>query len=100
MKVKINTTLKGVDGVKELPNPETKSALTLKDILISSLLTPDEKDDEKKKFEKWEIFKKIRDAQDGEAELTIEEMALVKKGVGKFQPPLILGQCFELLEGK
>lgn len=91
MKIKINENLKGIDGQNIAP------PMTLKNVCITSILTPTEGDDEKKKFEKYEIFKKLRDAKE-DVTLTAEEIAVVKKGIGKFQPPLILGQCFELLE--
>jgi hypothetical protein len=96
MKVKVNETLKGIDGVEVLKNERGKG-LTLKDICVNSILSPVEGDDDKKKFEKYEIFKKIRDAK-ADVELSIEEVALVKKSIGKIQPPLIMGQCFEFLE--
>jgi hypothetical protein len=95
MKIKINQKLLDALG-KEIVNNATP--LTLKDVCIGSILTPIDGDDEKKKFEKYLIYKKLRDATD-EADLTIEDLAIIKKGIGKFQPPLILGQCFELLEG-
>lgn len=91
MKIKINENLKGIDGENIVP------VMTLKNVCITSILTPVEGDDEKKKFEKYEIFKKLRDAKE-EVTLTAEEITVIKKGIGKLQPPLIMGQCFELLE--
>lgn len=95
MKIKINVQLKGVDGISAIG--DTENPMTLKDVCVSSILTPVADDSEKGKFEKWEIFKKLRDAKE-EVTLTAEEITVIKKGIGKFQPPLILGQCFELLE--
>ncbi len=74
MKVKINQTLTGLDGVEVLKG-EKNRPLLLKDIMINSILTPVENEDDKKKYEKWEIFKKLRDAQD-EVELSIEEVVV------------------------
>jgi hypothetical protein len=96
MKIKINQILKSVDGVEPLKG-EKGRPLTLKDVCINSVLTPAEGDDEKKKFEKWEIFKKLRD-NENEVELSIEESATLKKAVGKIQSVLIMGQVFEFLE--
>jgi hypothetical protein len=96
MKIKINETLKGIDGV-EILKGDKGHALTLKDICVNSVLTPIQEDDDRKKFEKYEIFKKVRDAKDF-VELTVEEIALTKKAIGKIQPPLIMGQCYEMLE--
>jgi len=96
MKVKIETALTGIDGVETLKGDKGRP-LTIKDIIVNSVLTPLQDDDEKKKFEKYEIFKKVRDAK-SEVELSIEQIALIKKSIGKIQPPLIMGQCFEILE--
>jgi hypothetical protein len=95
MKIKMNQELIGIDG-KPIVNCDMPP-MKLKEVCINSLLSPTEGDDEKKKFERWEIYKKLRDAQN-EVELTIEDLASIKKCIGKFQPPLILGQCFEMLE--
>jgi len=95
MKIAINQPIIGING-KEIINPDN-SKMTLKDVCVQSILTPAEGDDEKKKFEKWEIYKKLRNAQT-EVELKIEEVGLIKKCIGKLQPPLVMGQCFEMLE--
>jgi hypothetical protein len=48
--------------VKEcLDSLEGEHPLTLRDVCVNSLLTPMDGDDEIKKYEKWEIFKKLRD---------------------------------------
>jgi hypothetical protein len=73
--------------------------LKLRDVINNSILAPLEGDDEKKKFERWEIYKIIKDAS-GEVSLTAEQIAVIKRSIGKLQPPLILGQCFEMLEGE
>jgi len=95
MRIKMNQQLIGVDK-KPIVKPGAPP-LTLKDVCISSILSPIEGDDEKKKFEKYEIFKKIRNGKT-EVELKAEEIVVIKKAIGKFQPPLILGQCWEMLE--
>jgi hypothetical protein len=100
MKVKVNELIFGVDGFTVIPNSDTGESLTLRNVCINSILAPLEGDDEKKRFEKYEIFKKLRDCkdEDGIVELTAEQISTLKKSIGKLQPPLILGQCFELLE--
>jgi hypothetical protein len=97
MKVKINEKIKGIDGVQPVISPDTKVELTLRDVCVSSILTPMQDDDQKSKYEKYELFKKLRDAK-VEVELTAAEIVLIQKCIGKFQPALILGQCFEMLE--
>ena len=96
MKIQINQILTGING--QDPIIENGRPLTLKDIIISAVLTPMQEDDQKKKFEKWDVFKKIRDVQE-DAHFTSEEIVLIKSGIGKIHPPLILGQAFEMLEG-
>jgi hypothetical protein len=95
MKIKLNQQLVGING-KSIPT-ENNSFLTLKDICTTSILAPIEGDGEKEKFGKWEIYKKIRDSK-SETDLTIDDLATIKRCIAKFQPPLILGQCFELIE--
>lgn len=102
MKIKLNVELKGIDGVTSLPVPSKErngKILTLKEVCINSILTPVQGDDEKKKFEKWELFKKIRDCKSNDIELKAEEIVIIKKSIGIIQPPLIMGQAFDLLEG-
>ena len=102
MKVKINQKLLGVDGKTPLINPNEKGGrpLTLRDVCITSILVPtDEKEDERKKFEKYEIFKKLRGAKE-EVTLKAEEIAVIKKAVAFHQPPLVMGQAFDMIEGR
>ena len=95
MKIKLNETIKAADGKTDLQTQEGR--MTLKNVIIASLLTPVQEDKQEDKWNKYEIFKRVRDAK-VEIELKAEEIVLIKKVIGKFQPPLILGQCFELLE--
>lgn len=95
MKIKINVELKGVEGEPIVLNG--KPPKTLKDVCVSAVLTPEQDDDSDKKLNKYKIFKKLADAKES-VDLTAEEIVVIKAGIGKFEPPLILGQCFELLE--
>jgi len=97
MKIKIDVALKGVDGVETLKTDNGRN-LTLRDVCINSVLTPLEGDDEKKKLEKYDVFKKIRDAKEKEIDLTAEEIVLIKRAIGKVNSTIVVGQCFELLE--
>ena len=95
MKIKINQEIKNIEGKQILR--DANKPLTLKDVCVNCILSPTEGDDEKKKWDKYEIYKKLRDAKD-EVTLTAEEVTVIKKAIGRFEPPLILGQCFEALE--
>ena len=83
MKFEINTTLK---GIKDEP-----LQLTVKDVIIQSLLSPVNEDKQEEKWHKYEVYKKVKEALD-EVELKTEDVTLIKKMIGRFQPPLILGQ--------
>jgi hypothetical protein len=96
MKIAVSTVLKGVDGV-EILKGEKGRPLTIKDICINAVLTPVQEDNQESKWIKYEIYKKLRDVKD-EVDLKVEDIALIKKLIGKISPPLIMGQCFELLE--
>ena len=95
MKITVTTKLTGIDGKQLSITPNVP--LTLKDVCITSILTPVEGDGEKQKWEKYEIFKKLVEPTTL-VELKAEEIAVIKKAIGRMQPPLIMGQCFELLE--
>lgn len=99
MKITISTQLKQMDGIKPMPNLEKNGIpLTLKDVCMSALLIPTAKDDGKQKDADYKLFKeKLRDAGK-EVELTAEEVARIKEKIGLTQPPLILGQAWEMLE--
>jgi hypothetical protein len=97
MKIKINQALMDVDG--KTPVKEDGKIVTLKEACIGAILAPTKEDDQKKKFEKWEVFKKLRDAGE-EVDLTADEIAMIEKCSGQIHHPLIYGQCYEMLEGK
>jgi len=100
MKIKINQELMDVDGVT--PIQDKIGILNLKQVCTAAILTPVENEEWTKKQEKWDMFKKFRDAditqKDAFVELTIEELKILKDSIGKWYPPLIMGQCFEMLE--
>ena len=100
MKIKLNQKIISVDGIKPLPNTETKCDLTLRDVCINAVLQPAKDDVEKQKYAAYELFVKIRDCKTNELELSTNEIVQIKKKIGLIYMPLILGQAFDLLEGK
>ncbi len=98
MNIKLDTTLVGIEGtpLKDEKGNETNYGL----VITNALLTPlqgDDKMEGKKKAELFNIwFDKIKD-QD-EAELTSEEVVVVKERIGMMYPPLIVGQMYKLLK--
>jgi len=99
MKIKLDQKIMSVDGIKALSNQETKCDMTLKDVCINSILQPEKDDTGIQKMEAYELFVKLRNCQT-EIELTAEEIAQIKKKIGLIYMPLILGQAFNMLEGK
>jgi hypothetical protein len=122
MKIKVNTQLKGAKGeplsfpkpptveefVKLLPTElqlkilpyyikEKEEPRLLRDVCLDTILIPFEGDDEKAKLTKYDIYKKLLASKD-EVDLPAEQITVVKNCISKFQPQLIMGQCWELIE--
>lgn len=95
MKITINQELQDQDG-KSIPGANNKN-VTLKEVCITSILSPIQGDEEQSKMTKYIMFKKFRDAEI-EVDLIAEEIVVLKKAIAHFQPQLIMGQCFEMIE--
>lgn len=94
-KVLLNEDDKELKGKNEKP-------FTLKDACFQSLMAtfPDEQAlAGEEKFKRYELYQKIKAAPDP-VEISAEEVSLLKKLVGKAYGPLIVGQCWNMLEGK
>lgn len=75
---------------------------TLKDACFQALgaTFPDEQNlSGEEKFKRYELYQKIKGGTDP-VELVAEDVALLKKLTGKAYGALIVGQCWNLLEGK
>lgn len=97
MKIKINQVIKGMDFVTPLKG-ENEKDLTLKEVCINAVITPQKEDTEKIKLERYDIFKSLRNTNSDLVELTVEQLSLIKKSIAQCYVPLIMGQAFELLE--
>ena len=99
---KDNNTINDKNGnpiIAIVDKPEDK--LTLKDIVTSLLMNKEYEDiDGNKKYERFMLTKKINEAKDGLLKLESTEIIMIKDLIGKTQPPLIVGQCYDLLECK
>jgi len=101
MKIKLTTEIKQADGIKSIANPDPEKKgipWILKDVCISALLAPDQKETDKEKYSDYELFQKIRDVK--EVDLKTNEIVRIKKKIGLIYPALVLGQAWDLLEGK
>ena len=109
MKLDVTRQLENLDG-SPLIQPGTRCTtcghvtdpepVTLRGVLTTSLITQTREQkqvtgDEKAK--RWALA--IRIEQQDAPELTLEEMALVKRLVGEIQPTLTAGQVWAMLEG-
>lgn len=100
MKIDFNQELKALDGTA-LPGPEGKNKTTLKDISCHGLLAAF--DDERnlsgeEKCKRYVLATWIYANDD--LDLTVEDIALIKKLIGKGFTAIVVGQAFEMLEGK
>lgn len=96
MRIKLDEVLKDVDGKTPLKIQDGKT-ITLKDICIQAILTPDEKETPESKYKDYLIYVKLMSEED---DFTIEDIARLKEKIGKIYAPLILGQAWDILENK
>lgn len=73
------------------------------DSLVTEIPKQNETPNQKKRIERYELFKKIRDAKKKGGlivDLTAEECVLLKEVVGDCQAVLVYGQFVDLIDGK
>lgn len=106
MKIKVNQPLKTIKG-EEIKNEkiengkvvESKESFLLKDACVNALLAnDDEKIEGTEKMKRYLLASKIQQAN--ELDLKSEEIVKLKEAVGKAYGALIVGQVYQLLEGK
>ena len=100
MKIDILQKIKGVDGIKALPNLDTELDLTLKDVIIQALLSFARDEPEKEKFDSYRLYERLKVHSKNEINLTTEELAKIKKKIGSHYAPLIMGQAWDMIEKK
>jgi hypothetical protein len=101
MQVNFDQKLLNLDGT-EVVNPNDKEPTLLRGIAVTALLAQFE--DERSlsgedKLKRWELALKIKNGEDP-IELSVEEISLVKKLIGKGFVVLVVGQAWKMLEGK
>lgn len=102
MKVNFDTTLVTLDGK---PIEDGDKDLTLKTACVNALTldqgsVPGQPTDSgPEKFRRYELARKIHGAV-GEVDLASDEVVCIKAAVAKTYITLIVGQAFNLLEGK
>lgn len=97
MKINFNQTIKQLGKDEPLFKPNSKEPFSLKDAAIEALLVPEENQAGEEKVKRYLIATRIYANPDG-VDFTVEEIATIKKVIGKGYGPLIVGQTWELLE--
>lgn len=100
MKINVTQQFHEIDGTPATVGEE-KNPFMLRKVLVESLLLT--YNDEahlpgEEKVKRYELAVKIQ--REDEPELKIEDIALVKKLVGKAYAPIIVGQAWSMLEGQ
>jgi len=107
MKIKLNQALLKMDGekmfkeeLKDNKMVETKNEFQLKDACVNSLMANVEKEeiDGVEKMKRYLLATKIQKAN--ELDLKSEEITKLKEIIGKAYGVMIVGQAYEMLEGK
>jgi len=77
-----------------------EGASTLRDICIAALMTdnPENRVNGQEKYRRYELATKIK--KNDTVEVTTDEIVLIKNLIAEIYPPLVLGQAFDMLEGK
>lgn len=94
-KINVNVNLKDFDGTDLA---EGGKPLTVKRVLINACCSPvqGENIDGVEKYKRYKLADRI--SKNDEAQLSAEDIVLLKTLVGKLYFPLIVGQIYDLLE--
>lgn len=76
---------------------KSKGPLTISGVVTTNLLAEDQKATPEERFNNFRLALKIKEAK-GEIDLTIEEIAVIKKKIGDNPMPLVVGRVWEVLE--
>lgn len=99
--MKIDFSFVLVDLMTKEPLSDGGKPATLGSIGVNALMaqTPDDKDQSgEEKVRSYILGSRI--VGGGEIEVTPEDASLLKKRIGKLYGPLIVGQCWPVLDGK
>ena len=95
-KINFSTVLMSMEG--EPLKDDKKNDLTLGGAAKQSLLFFDEKESGDVKYDNYCLATKVYGQ--GETTLKSEEITKIKKAVGKYMGAIVIGQAWNLLEGK
>ena len=95
MEINVTQELKNLAGN---PLKNRDQTILLRDVCINALLDGQEDCEAEEKIRKYALAMQIY--KEDKVNIVSEDTALIKKCVGKYYKPLIVGQSFEMLEGK
>ena len=99
MLVKVNVPLTTLDGQTMKDNVDGQAVdATVRMAIVNAVLAPVQKESGIDKVKKFNLAQRIY--KDDEVELTAEEVSLIKACVGENFAPIVVGQIWNLLEGK
>lgn len=99
MKINFGIELKAING-EPLLDAESKEAkvITLGVVTTNALLAPVQEDSGVQKAKKYKLA--IKTVDEKELDLEAEDIAMIKECIGKGYAPLVVGQCFDILDNK
>ncbi len=92
--------LKQLNGqpIQDVGTDGKATPATVRHVLVNALMQPKEKDLGMEKMKKYELATRI--FKNDSVELDANEVAMLKNLVGELFAPLVVGQVWNLLEGK
>ena len=101
MLIDVNRVLVQMNGTPLMDTDSEGKAIeaTVKVALVNAALSPEQKDTGVQKVQKYELARKMYQSESA-VELSVEDVAMLKKRVEEVYPPLICGQLCAMLEGK
>lgn len=101
MKVDFSQGFKDLDG-RILVEPPGGKPITLRTLAVNVLMATFE--DEKnlsgeEKVKRYETALMVHNSKDEPVEMSVEDVALIKRLIGKSYGPLFVGQAWKMLEG-
>ena len=93
MKIKLAAVMTDLFG-KPIKNGEIDFLLS--DVCMNALLSPDDEKEPEEKVRRYKLAVKCSNGKD--PELSVEDIALLKKLIGRVYPPLIVGRAYEILD--
>jgi hypothetical protein len=100
MKINFDEKINDLSGNPLKNQFDTKGGdMTLGSICVQGLIAVEDGDrDGNEKFKRYELAMRLN--KGGEQNLTNEDAVLIKKQIGRFFSVLVVGQAYNLLEGK